>query len=170
LLNYMKKLILRKYMDLRLKWFKTDSSDLELPASIQKVRNILLITPEGYPELETALEEFASELYKIFKDVQVSTFERSSFRPVDGNWFGLPREDYMKNFQQAEFDLVIDLNLKPDRLCTYISALSGAPLRMNLSSGKYDHVYNVQIRTQASGNTEYKMEKMLEYMRRFNAN
>ena len=160
--------ILKKYMDLRLRWFKSEQDDLELPGSIQKVRHILLITPEGHPELELALEQFASQMYKIFENVQVSTFERSSFRPQDGNWFGLPKEEYLDNFRQENFDLVIDLNLEPDRLCTYISALSGAPLRMNLVPGKYDHVYNVQIRTTDLGNAEYKMDKLLDYLKRFN--
>ena len=156
-------------MDLRLKWFKSDQDDLELPGSIRNVRHILLITPEGHPELEQVLEAFASELYKIFDNVQVSTFQRSSFRPQDGNWFGLPREEYLDNFRQEKIDLVIDLNLETDRLCTYISALSGAPLRMNLMPGAYDQVYNVQIRPHELGNAEYKMDKILEYLRRFNS-
>ncbi len=169
MITYIKKLILKKYMDLRLKWFKSGENELELPASIQNVRHILLITPEDHPELELALEQFASALYKIFDNVQVSTFERSSFRPQDGNWFGLPKEEYLENFRQEKIDLVIDLNLEPDRLCTYISALSGAPLRMNLIPGAYEHVYNVQIRTHELGNAEYKMDKMLDYLRRFNS-
>ncbi len=154
-------------MDLRLKWFKQDETSVVLPEALQKVKNILLITPADHPELEEEIHTFASGLYEIFRQVQVSTFDRSSFRPADGNWFGLPKEEYLDNFRQGKFDFVIDLNIQQDRLCTYICALSGAPLRMNLCSGEYDHIYNFHIRTNKMQPDVRRLEKTLLNLQKF---
>ena len=154
-------------MDFRLKWYKSENQALEFPTTIQSVKKILLIAPTDHQELEAQVHDFASGLYTVFKLAQVSTFERSSFRPADGNWFGLPKEEYLDNFRQENFDLVIDLNLEQDRLCTYICALSGAGLRLNLSEGKYDHIYNFHIRTDKTQEIETRLQKVLQYFREF---
>lgn len=148
-------------MDWRLRWFKQENSSLVFPDALRKVKNILLITPSDHPELEEEIHLFASGLYKIFTNAQVSTFDRATFRPADGNWFGLPNEGYLDNFRQAKFDLVIDLNMKQDRLCTYIGALCGAPLRMNLVEGAYDHIYNFHIRINKLQPDVRRLEKTL---------
>ncbi len=167
MLAALKKFILKKYMDFKLKRFKDPSEPAVFPEALRTVKQVLLITPADHPELEGEIQAFASGLYTIFKQVQVSTFDRSSFRPADGNWFGLPNESYLDNFRQEKFDLVIDLNIQQDRLCTYICALINAPLRMNLCSGDYDHIYNFHIRTNKMQPDVRKLEKMLANLKKF---
>ena len=167
MIGRIKNIILKKYMDFRLKWFKADKQPLEFSSALKLVKNILLIAPVDHAELDEDVHHFASELYKIIENVRVSTFERSTFRPDDGNWFGLPNDSYMDNFRQENFDLVIDLNVEQDRLCTYICALSGAGLRINLTSGKYDHIYNFHIRSNESKTVSARFESILKYLRSF---
>lgn len=153
-------------MDLRLRWFKEEDLSVELPGAVRRIKNILLIS-SGQKEFEEDVHNFATGLYEIFDTVQVSTFERPSFRPEDGNWFGLPLSAYLDNFRQEHFDLVLDLNPEQDRLCTYICALSGAALRMNLTSGKYDHIYNFHIRTNAAQPMKQRLQRVLDFLKGF---
>jgi len=154
---------------MRLRWFKENDHVVELPAAIRDIHNILIISP-GEEETEDDVYYFASELYHIFDPVNVSTFERSSFRPQDGNWFGLPGDAYLENFRQEKFDLVVDLNPEQDRLCTYICALSGGTLRINLASGRYDHIYNFHIRTDELQALRQRLQRLLDSLKRFKSN
>ena len=165
MLNKLKKHVLDRYLDMRLKLFNRDEDALNFPQKIRQVQSVLLLIPEG-EEYSAFMQQFTSQLYGIFKRVQISTFERSSFRKSDGNWFGLPKDSYLKNFQDAEFDLIIDLNQPQDRLCAYICALSGAPLRMTWTSGDYDHIYNLQIRS-SQGLIEDQLKNLLNYLKSF---
>jgi hypothetical protein len=165
-LEYIKNLILERYINFRLKLFKDKEDSLNFPQEIRNVKNILLIIPENN-EYNTSIQSFISELYKLFDKAEISTFERSSFRKSDGNWFGLPRESYLKNFQDVKFDLLIDLNLPHDNLCTYICALIAPPLRMSWTSGKFDHIYNLQIRSKYQGLIEDKLANILNYFESF---
>lgn len=164
-----KRIILKKYIDIRLRWFKAYGLAVELPAAIRNIHNILIISP-GEKETEDDIHYFASELYNIFDPVKVSTFKRSSFRSQDGNWFGLPGDAYLDNFRQEHFDLVVDLNPEQDRLCTYICALSGGTLRINLASGRYDHIYNFHIRTDETHKLRQRLQRLLDSLKRFNSN
>lgn len=166
MLAILKRAILKKYMDLRLRWFKEDGPAVELPSAIRDIHNILIISP-GSKEMEEDVHFFASELSREFDPVKVSTFERNSFRPQDGNWFGLPVDAYLENFRQEHFDMVIDLNPEQDRLCTYICALSGGTLRINLASGAYDHIYNFHIRMDKIQPLRKRLQGIIENLKRF---
>ena len=104
MLTTIKNNILKNYIDFRLKWFKQDNSIIIFPMVLKNVKNILIIIPADYPEENVEIRTFILGLYKIFRHVKVSTFERSSFRPEDGNWFGLPNENYLENFHRNIFD------------------------------------------------------------------
>jgi len=158
--------ILDRYIAFRLRLFGKEENAINIPERIRRVKNILLVLPVG-AEYNTSVQQFSSQLYRIFKGAQVSTFERSSFRKSDGNWFGLPKENYLKNFRDVKFDLVIDLNQPQDNLCTYICALSGAPLRLAIANGRYDHIYNLQIRSRYKGLMEDQLRNLLNYIQTF---
>jgi len=166
MIEKIKNIILDRYIAFRLRVFGKEENAINIPERIRKVKSILLILPEG-KEYNAPVQQFSSRLYRIFKGAQVSTFERSSFRKSDGNWFGLPKESYLKNFQDVNFDLVIDLNQPQDNLCTYICALSGAPLRLAISGGIYDHIYNLQIRSHYKGLMEDQLKNLLNYIKTF---
>lgn len=166
MIDYLKKRILNTYLDLRLKRFK-DEQTYNFPQRMQQIKNILLIVPPGQ-EYGEITQTFASSLYQIFKDVKVSLFERQNFRPTDGNWFGLPRETYLKNFQDEKFDLIIDLNRQPDKLCTYISILTKADLRLSISDDRrYENIYNLNFRATVTDSLQNRMENVLNYFRTF---
>jgi len=169
LISSIKELILDKYIHFRLKLFGSVLKAIDFPKAIKSTKNILLMIPAD-SEYSDEIQEFASGLYQIFNQAAVSTFERKNFRKNDGNWFGLPEEKYLRSFQEAEIDLVIDLNIKHDKLCAYISALSGAPLRLTVGSGPFDYVYNLQIRQDPQKPLSERLKNVLNYLKTFKAN
>jgi hypothetical protein len=96
--------------------------------------------------------------------VNISTFDIGGLRRADCNWLGVPHEHYLNQVREGNFDLVIDLNTTPDRVCSYITAFSGAKVRMNLIPGRYDHIYNFQVRSDSHKSTEEKLQNILVYL------
>lgn len=136
---------------------------------IAGIKNILLILP-GETASEDVMFDFASKLYPIFGEAKVSTFERRSIRPEDCNWFGLPHREYLRNITAEHFDLVVDLNIKPDKLCSYLVSISGAPLRLNLVEGDFAHIYNLHFRTQGEKPLRDQLQNILNYLQTIKEN
>jgi hypothetical protein len=146
LVNQIKDLMLNKYLNLRLNYFKNDDELCDYPANINKIKKILLIFPADRKD-KTEYRAFISALNEIFSKAKVSTFQIKDLRLHEQNWFGVPNERYLDELRSEGFDMIIDLNEQPDKICAYICALSRAPVRINLTSGKYDHVYNLYFRS-----------------------
>ncbi|HHJ53137.1 MAG TPA: hypothetical protein ENJ89_08080 [Caldithrix abyssi] len=167
--NAFKELILDKYIHFRLKLFGNITKSIDFPKALRATRNILIMIPED-SEYKQEVQEFTARLYDVFNQAAVSTFERKNFRKNDGNWFGLPADKYLRLFQEADIDLIIDLNPKHDKLCAYIAALSGAPLRMTIGSGAFEYVYNMQLRQDAGKPLKEKLKNTLNYLKTFTTN
>ena len=166
MIERIKNRILQQYIDIRLKLFTPDKEAQDFPRLISGIKNVLILVPAQLA-WEDDIEKFTADLYKIFPEANISTFERKSFRKSDGNWMGLPSEQYMNQFTEENFDLVIDLTPENDRLSTYICALSGAPLRMRLFEGNFPHIYNLHIRTDPQKPLPQRLHSILEHLRVF---
>jgi hypothetical protein len=83
------------------------------------------------------------------------------------NWLGVPGKEYLNNIREEDFDLLIDLNEQQDRVCTYLSALSNATMRIHFSEGKFDRIYNLQIRTDINASLNTKIQTLLNYLIKF---
>ena len=83
------------------------------------------------------------------------------------NWLGVPGKEYLNKIREEGFDLLIDLNEQQDRICTYLSALSNASLRIHYSEGKFDKIYNLQIRTGTTTPLTVKVQTLYNYLVKF---
>jgi hypothetical protein len=158
-----KQFILEKYLDNRLRQGRATESVQDFVVKIGLTRHILLVMPSE-PAIEDELFDFASKLYTVFGDVKISTFEKKSIRPEDCNWFGLAHQQYLKDISKEKIDLIIDLNLNPDKLCAYLCLISNAPLRLNLSGSAYDHLYNLHIRSRQGAHLSERLQSILRYL------
>ena len=68
--------------------------------------------------------------------------------------------------QKGEFDLLMDLNRHHDRICAYLGALTEAPLRLHASRGKFDKIYNLEIRTLGDSSLDDRYQSILAYLAR----
>jgi hypothetical protein len=161
-----KTILLEKYLDFNLKSRRKDENLYVFSEKLKSIKQILVIKPVAGID-DKSLQNFIAGLYAVYPNVQVSTFLRSSLRGSDTNWLGVPNDRYLKNIQEIHFDLVIDLNLQHDTICSYICKLSGAPLRLNLKPGHYDNIYNLYIKSGNSISIDNELQNILKYLRTF---
>lgn len=166
MIEALKRKLLAKYLMFRMRRFKESKNQQNFKKDIQSVKNVLLVLP-AVADKPTAIQNFKAELYKIFGDVKLSSFEKQSLRKSDCNWLGVPNETYIRNFQDHDFDLAIDLNLEPDILSTFLTVTSGAALRINIFSGSLDEMYNLHVRTSGQKTMIERMNTTLDYLRKF---
>jgi len=165
LIERLKRILLDKYLDWRLKRRSSPQRMYDFGENLKKIRHILLVIPE-HTNIEDLISGFMQKLYEIFtRDVIISTFEKKTFRAEDSTWLGLPKKEYLETFQSEKIDLVIDLNQNEDKFCTYVCAILNAPLKINLESGRFDHIYNLHIRTNESKTLDQKLETLVRYLR-----
>lgn len=138
--------MLNKYLNIRLNYLKSNEDLCDYPAKIDTIKKILLILPVECND-KTEYRDFIVRLKEIFLKVKVSTFQIKDLRLHEQNWLGIPNERFFSELRSQAFSLIIDLNLQTNKICSYICALSEAPVRINLISGKYDHVYNLYFRS-----------------------
>ena len=143
---------------------KNEITDYSLQLS--EAKKILIILPVIHQNVQL-INDFISNLALAFPNTSISTFGITSLRKSDMNWLGVPGKEYLNKIREEEFDLLIDLNEEQDRICTYLSALSSAPMRIHFSEGKFDRIYNLQIRTDISTPLTVKVQTLYNYLVKF---
>jgi len=164
LLNNIKQLLLDRYIDMRLRLTRQADGLLDFPRSVKSVKTVLIVFTNKLND-EHFYKQFSSGLYAIFGDIKVSAFNPGHLSADDKNWFGLPAEKHLAAVRDEHFDLVVDLNQEQDRLSTYLCAISAAPLKLNLASGRYDHVYNLHFRSSKSATASGLIKNTLNYLK-----
>jgi hypothetical protein len=167
LTNPFKHLAKKVVVDLRLKKFARHERSLNFAEEFKKVKKVLIIVPSGN-EYTESVQDFIKGAGLVFKNASVSTFASSTLRKSDLTWFGIPNEKYLHLIRDESFDLVLDINLRPDRVCAYLSALSGAAMRLNLIGGDYDYIYNLHFRSDNANNINERLNNIIVCLNKFN--
>ena len=159
-----KESVLGKIINFRLKMIAQQDRAYDFSEQLGKTEKILIIIPSGN-EYSVTMQNFIKKIGHIFKKSKVSTFVNSSLRKNDLNWLGVPNDSYLKVIRDEQFDLVVDINTKQDKISSYLCALSGAPMRLNLTSGDFDHLYNLHFRIKdISKSLEERLQNMISYL------
>jgi len=159
-----KETVLGKIINFRLKMISRQDTTYNFSEQLSKTEKILIILPSGSEYSET-MQNFIKKMGEVFRKARVSTFVNSSLRKNDLNWLGVPNEHYLKIIRDEQFDLVVDINTKQDKISSYLCALSGAPLRVNLASGDFDHLYNLHFRMKDIGKSiDERLQNMISYL------
>ncbi len=164
-MNWFKAILTNRFIRRKFSRLNLNAAVENFPELVKRVGRILVILPSS-TSLESGSNIFTSRLYDLFGEVQVSTFNRTSLRETDVNWYGLPSDRYLENIRSEKFDMVIDLNSTPDYICSYLVALSGARLRLNLISTEYDQAYNLHFRSDRKQNPQELTKNILEQLKK----
>ena len=164
MISRVKESVLGKIINIRLKMISQQDRTYDFSVQLGKTEKILIIIPSGN-EYSVTIQNFIKQIGQIFKKAKVSTFVNSSLRKNDLNWLGVPNDQYLKVIRDEQFDLVVDLNTKQDKISSYLCALSGAAMRINLASGDFDHLYNLHFRIKdLSSSIEEQLQNMISYL------
>ncbi len=164
--NFLKEALLKRFIRIRLKLIQAGERPQNFHDALNKVRKILVLLPIG-GEYDQESRKFIHDLNTIFAEAQISTFDKKSLRKQDLNRLGLPNDTYLKVIRDSMPDMAIDLNKPQDHVCSYLVALSGAPLRVNLSTGPWDMVYNLHFRLPAEKPTSEQLALLIQRMTTF---
>lgn len=166
MIGFIKNYLLDKLLVNRFFLAKQRNEITDYSLQLSEAKKILIILPVIHQNVQL-VNDFKSNLALAFPKSSISTFGITSLRKSDMNWLGVPGKEYLHKIREEEFDLLIDLNEQQDRICTYLSALSSAPMRIHFSEGKFDKIYNLQIRTDISTPLTVKVQTLYNYLVKF---
>lgn len=169
MINPFKLLVKNTVVNFRLKKFVKYEQSYDFVEELKKVKKVLIILPQD-EEYSESMMDFTKRIGNVFKKARVSTFTSASLRKSELTWFGIPNEQYLRIIREEQFDLVLDINPRQDIVCSYLCALSGAPTRLNLSSGTYDYIYNLYFKMNNIPNINGKLDNVINYLTAMAAN
>lgn len=133
-----------------------------LPADMSDVSNILVCLPPGQRQL-TMVKELLPDLTRIFDKSEIylmasparsvyDIFPRKGYRimtPASGHvsWSGLATKSYIELLKENKYDLILDLNLYPNRFTQSILLSFPEAIRIGNRNGLGTPYYNIEIKT-----------------------
>jgi hypothetical protein len=163
--NFIKNYLLEKFLDVRLFLLKQRTDLTDFFENIKKVKKILIILPLDRAE-EIISREYLPKIRRIFGKAKVKTLDLTTLRKTDTNWFGAPNQKYIAKIQREEYDLLLDLNGHHDRICAYLCVLTEAPMRLHISEGKFDKIYNLHFRASGVASLSSRYQNFINYLER----
>ena len=163
--NFIKNYFLERLLDARLFFIKQKSDLTDFFEEVKNVKKILIILPLDRVE-EINARKYLPEVQRVFGKAKISTLDLSTLRKIDTNWLGVPNQKYLANIQGEEFDLLLDLNGNHNRLCAYMCALTAAPMRLHISEGKFDKIYNLHFRMPGDAALDTRYQNFITYIER----
>jgi len=152
-----------KLLESKLLFTRESNQITDFFRQINDLSKILIIVPHDRAE-EVFVRKYLSQIRSIFKGTRISTLDVFNMRDYDTNWIGMPNQNYLKKLHDEKFEFVIDLNSHHDQLCTYLCLCTTAPLRLHLVQGKYDKIYNLQLRVADSTSTDNLFRNLISYL------
>ena len=160
MLNSLRKVAAGFHLQMLLRKFQPMS--FSLPGDMSKLKNILVCLPPDQRQL-TMIKDFLPELTRIFKESEIylmaspgrsvyDIFPRKGYRimtPTSNHvsWSGLATKNYIDLLQENTYDLILDLNLHPNRFAQSILLAFPDAIRIgNRNSLGVPH-YNIEIKT-----------------------
>jgi hypothetical protein len=161
--NFIKNFLLARFLNTKLYFIREKSDITNFPENFKNVKKILIILPRDRAE-EVNARKYIPEFNKIFDSCRISKLDIFNLDENDKNWLGAPNKFYLSKIKNEKFDLSVDLNSSHDILCTFLTAKAGAPLRIHLAQGKFDKIYNIQIRSEFSSSLHARFKLMIGYL------
>ena len=163
--NFIKNYFLELFLDVRLFFIKQKTDMTNFFEDIKKVKKILIILPVDGAE-EIISREYLSEIKRIFGKAKVKTLNLSTIRKNDTNWLGIPNQKYLANLQSEEFEFLLDLNGHHDKMCAYVCAHANVPMRLHISEGRYDKIYNLHFRVSENASLHSRYQNFMNHIGR----
>jgi hypothetical protein len=86
------------------------------------------------------------------------------FSQSDLNWFGAPRNAYIAEFMNTEFDILIDLNMESAYVLDFITSLSKAKFKVGRHDENLQPSLDMIIKMQPGTSIEAFIEQIIHYL------
>lgn len=85
--------------------------------------------------------------------------------PKDLDWFGRPKSPYAKDFMNASFQVLLDLNFKQSFPLSYITSLSKANYKVGLFDIKSKDRLDMMLKVKSDQGLKYVLREMFRYLK-----
>jgi len=82
----------------------------------------------------------------------------------DLNWYGAPKNNYIKEVIKKEFDILIDLTMEDEFVTQFISGLSRSKFKVARYSKKHELHYDLMISLQNNSNVDELIDQVVHYL------
>lgn len=86
------------------------------------------------------------------------------FNQRDLNWYGGPKNDYIKELINKEFDILIDLTLEDVFVLQYVTGLSRSKLKVGRYSKTHENYFDLMISLKKTATLEEFIDHVLHYL------
>ncbi len=86
------------------------------------------------------------------------------FNLRDLNWYGAPKNDYIHEFINKEFDILIDLSLDDVFVFKYISGLSRSKFKVGRHNDNYLDCFDLMIKMEPNVSLDALIEQVIHYL------
>lgn len=134
------------------------------PVSYKKAKSIGIIYDALEIDSQKVVRQYKNRLLKHGKSVETLAYYDDKnphdeetmvyFNRKNLSWTFNPKGSTVENFINTNFDILIDLHLKPSLPLEYVSALSKANLRVGQFHGDNEHCYDLMIDTSTDDNLQ----------------
>lgn len=107
--------------------------------------------------------------YCIFDSGTNPPSESNSLTVVDLNWWGIPKAEKVGDFITIEFDLLLNIALKPNFSVDYVTALSKSKFKIG-SSASNENYFDLNIKIDENRDAMYLAKQQIFYLAQLNKN
>jgi hypothetical protein len=86
------------------------------------------------------------------------------FSLSDLNWYGAPRNAYITEFINTEFDILIDLSLEKHFVLEYVTSLSRSKFKVGRQNEQGPDCFDMMIKMDAGASVEALIEQLIHYL------
>ncbi len=101
---------------------------------------------------------------KVLPTMAYSKLEYDFFCQKDLSWYNVPKNVYVKNFIQDDYDILLDLNLNDLFPLRYISTMSKAKFKVGKKSNRNNSIFDLMIETADGKGLKYFLKNIDTYL------
>lgn len=147
---------------LRIAAGKYKAVPFSLPQDLMNIRNVMVCLPPGQREL-TMIKQLIPDLNSVFGGTEIyllaapgsyvyGIFPKKGFRimtppPHEISWCGLAGKNYINILRQNSFDLILDLNLEPNRFVQSMLLAFPKAIKVGGCNNLGAPYYNLEIKS-----------------------
>ncbi len=116
---------------------------MNYPIDAGEIRNVLIVLPRDTEYLDAAISTI-QKLRQFYSQWHYMVMDIDKVLPHKLNRLGLPNDEFIKELEKSQFQLVLDLNFETDDRIKYLITKLKIPYRLHLKTEPEEY-YNIVV-------------------------
>jgi hypothetical protein len=137
------------------------------------IRKVGVLWQPSENEAYLYLYNYFLQKQAIFRNLCINTEETdlsitsNAITPTDLNWLGFPKKGHAVDFMKMEFDVLMNIALKQNKVLDFITALSNAKFKIGWSPDENNY-FDLNIKINGKQDALYLAKQQIFYLRQLN--